>query len=246
MLFIFVCNSHIFLGDALFSAGTGKTTMAKVMAKIMVKMGLLETSRVVFVNNALELIGGHVGHTAPRVDSKCKEAAGGVLFIDEAYSIASKPGSSDSTGSFHREAIDTIMKNLDPPTCVIIFAGYKKEMEVFLEENQGLARRIPFRYTFEPYSPKDLTNILLHMVISKGESVEQGMGRKLEKLLREKIPQKMREIQNAGLMGNWLTFAQMHRDSNLDLKLAQESPHLACHLSLDNFKGSLERLLKTG
>ena len=220
--------------------------MAKVMAKIMVKMGLLDTNKVIFVNNALELIAGHVGHTAPRVDAKCNEAAGGVLFIDEAYSIAGKSGSSDSTSSFHREAIDTLMKHLDPPTCVFIFAGYEKEMGEFLGGNQGLARRIPFRYNFEAYSPHDLSKILLHMIAAKGESVDQGMGRKLEKLLKEKIPQQMRETQNAGLIGNWLAFAQMHRDSHLDLNKAQKSPHLACHLSLDNFKGSLERLLKTG
>jgi len=111
--------------------GTGKTTMANLVAGIMVKMQLIQSDKVVFVNNALDLVGQYVGQTPAKVDAKVEEARGGVLFIDEAYSI--NPKSSESKGSFGKEAIETIMKHLDPPTCVFIFAGYEEPMEEFLK-----------------------------------------------------------------------------------------------------------------
>lgn len=110
---------------------SGKTTMANLVAKIMLKMKLLTSDKVVFVNNSLELIGSYVGQTPAKVDAKVAEAKGGCIFIDEAYSIVKGGGERDSNGGqFGREAIDTIMKHMDPPTCVFIFAGYEKPMEV--------------------------------------------------------------------------------------------------------------------
>merc|ERR1711963_712784 len=88
--------------------GTGKTTMANVVAKVMLKMQLVKSDKVVFVNNALELLAGFAGQTPKKVDDKVEEAKGGVLFIDEAYSIVkSKDG--NQKDSFGKEAIETIM-----------------------------------------------------------------------------------------------------------------------------------------
>ena len=135
--------------------------MANVVAKLLLRMGVVRSESVVFVNNSLELLGSYVGQTPQKVDAKVAEAAGGVLFIDEAYSIVKEGGGRDgaSGSSFGKEAIDTLMKHLDPPACVMIFAGYSKEMEDFLSVNPGLARRIPYRYTFHAYSTDQLMQV---------------------------------------------------------------------------------------
>ena len=88
-----------------------------------------------------------------QVDAKVAEAKGGVLFIDEAYSIVKDKHQKDSFG---KEAIETIMKHMDPPSCVFIFAGYQAQMEEFLKVNDGLNRRIPYRYNFDAYNEGQL------------------------------------------------------------------------------------------
>lgn len=125
--------------------GTGKSMWAKVVGQILVKMSLIPSDTVVEVANPLELQGMFVGHTAPIVDRKVEEAHGGILFIDEAYSLMNVQKHGSETSQFAKEAIDTIMKHLDPPSCVFIFAGYEQPMDDFLKLNEGLARRIPYR-----------------------------------------------------------------------------------------------------
>ena len=146
--------------------------MANVVAKLLLRMGLVRSESVVFVNNSLELLGSYVGQTPQKVDAKVSEAAGGVLFIDEAYSIVKEGGGRDgsSGSSFGKEAIDTLMKHLDPPTCVMIFAGYSKEMEDFLSVNPGLARRIPYRYNFQAYTMDQLLQVTPHTLYRQTHS----------------------------------------------------------------------------
>ena len=92
---------YLFYFIKLYVIGTGKTTMANVVATIMLKMKLVSTDKVVFVNNSLELIGSYVGQTPAKVDAKIEEAKGGVIFIDEAYSIVKESGAThSSSGSF--------------------------------------------------------------------------------------------------------------------------------------------------
>ena len=150
--------------------------MANVVSKLLLRMQLVQSSNVVFVNNSLELLGSYVGQTPMKVDAKVQEAAGGVLFIDEAYSIVKEGGGREGSGaSFGKEAIDTLMKHMDPPSCVMIFAGYSKEMEDFLTVNSGLARRIPYRYTFHAYTQPQLMQIFLVMCKAKGETLGEGV-----------------------------------------------------------------------
>ena len=154
----------------------GKTTMANVVSKLLLRMQLVQSSTVVFVNNSLELLGSYVGQTPMKVDAKVAEAAGGVLFIDEAYSIIKEGGGREGAGaSFGKEAIDTLMKHMDPPSCVMIFAGYSKEMEDFLTVNPGLARRIPYRYHFHAYNTQQLMQIFTVMCKAKGETLGGGV-----------------------------------------------------------------------
>jgi len=219
--------------------GTGKTTMANVVSKVMRKMKLTQTDQVVFVNNPLELIGSYVGQTAPKVDAKIEEARGGVLFIDEAYSIVK--GSGDKENSFGREAIDTIMKHLDPPTCVFVFAGYEKPMEDFLRVNEGLARRIPYRYVFEAYDIPQLVEILKVVCESKGEILDQDILPQIPALL-EQLDKRQLESQNAGIINNWVSFAQIERDDRLDIDAAAENPDLASLLLVCDFELAIDKV----
>jgi len=217
--------------------GTGKTTLANLVAKIMLKMGLVQSDNVVFVNNALELLGQYVGQTPEKVDKKVEEARGGVIFIDEAYSVVQE----GKAGSFGKEAIDTMMKHMLPPTCVFIFAGYEKPMEDFLAVNSGLARRIPYRYNFNPYSTDELIQIFQVMCTSKGEILDEG----LEDMLRgylEDIPTSQRESQNGGVVSNWLSFAQIERDDRIDLDEAIRNPMVASLLTALDLERALVKV----
>lgn len=219
--------------------GTGKTTMANLVARLMRDMKIIETDNVVFVNNALDLLAGFAGQTPGKVDAKVEEAKGGVLFIDEAYSIVkSKEREKDSFG---KEAIETIMKHLDPPTCVFIFAGYEKEMEEFLQVNPGLARRIPYRYDFHAYSNEQLTEICLKMCEGAGENVQNDFGPKFHELLNG-LGEKLIAKQNAGLVNNWVSFAQMTRDDRIDLDEAKRNPKIASMLDAKDFLDCIDKI----
>jgi len=222
--------------------GTGKTTMAKVVSKIMLKMKILSKDRIVFVNNALELTAGFVGQTAPKVDAKVAEAKGGIIFIDEAYSlVAGNDGGEQNP--FGKEAIDTIMKHLDPPTAVFIFAGYERPMNDFLKANEGLSRRIPYRFKFEPYNHKQLADILKIMCEEKGETLDTGLLEQFPKMLEE-LPETLIASQNAAIVTNWLSFAQIERDSRIDIDAVTEKPEIATLLTHEDFEATKSKLIK--
>lgn len=223
--------------------GTGKTTMANLVAKVMLKMKLVKTDKVVFVNNALELLAGYSGQTAPKVDAKVEEARGGVLFIDEAYSIVkSKDG--NQKDSFGKEAIECIMKHLDPPSCVFIFAGYEKEMTSFLDVNPGLSRRIPYRYVFKPYEVDELKRIFVAMSDGKGEKVAADVIAEVPGML-EALDDGILLSQNAGFISNWLSFAQIERDDRVDIDEAMANPTLAMTLELIDLRKGMDKIEKS-
>lgn len=135
--------------------GTGKTTVARIVGKILKKVGVLSTGKFVEVSRE-DLVGRYVGHTAVKTAEKLKEAAGGVLFVDEAYSL-----SSESRVDFGYEAVSTIVKLMEDmrEDLVIIFAGYKNEMERFIKMNPGLRDRIQFKIDFSDYETNELFQI---------------------------------------------------------------------------------------
>lgn len=151
-------------------------------------------------------------------------------------------GDRDSNGGqFGREAIDTIMKHMDPPTVVFIFAGYEKPMEDFLRVNEGLARRIPYRYSFEAYTIDQLCQIFRVMCDSKGEMLESGVADEIPKMLAS-VDESMLGTQNAGLIGNWLSFAQGERDDRVDIDEALANPDLASTLAASDLFAALGRV----
>lgn len=135
--------------------GTGKTTVARIMGKILNKLGVLSTGNFVEVSRE-DIIGKYVGHTAIKTAEKIKEAVGGVLFIDEAHSL-----NSESKIDYGYEAVSTIVKKMEDlrESIVVIFAGYQKEMESFIIMNPGLRDRVQFKLEFEDYKPTELLEI---------------------------------------------------------------------------------------
>lgn len=137
--------------------GTGKTTVAKMLGQIYFKMGLLEKGHVHEVDRS-DLVGEFIGQTAPKVKTAIKKAAGGILFIDEAYALAR---SKEDQKDYGREVIEILLKEMSDGTnnIALLVAGYPDEMTTFLESNPGLRSRFNMFYEFPDYLPKELQQI---------------------------------------------------------------------------------------
>jgi SpoVK/Ycf46/Vps4 family AAA+-type ATPase len=139
--------------------GTGKTTVARLYGRILTAVGLLSRGHLVEADRS-SLVGEYVGHTGPKTQRVFEEAMGGVLFIDEAYSLTPAAGSND----FGHEAIATLVKLMEDhrDSVVVIVAGYPEEMEDFIDSNPGLASRFSRTLQFEDYVTSELVSIVEH------------------------------------------------------------------------------------
>ena len=145
--------------------GVGKTTLGKILAELYCSLGFLETDNFKVVSRA-DLIAGYVGQTALKTMKVLNQAKGGVLFIDEAYSLG--VGEDESKSSFGKECIDTINKFLSENTSdfILVIAGYKDELENhFFSINKGLSRRFPWNYDISEYSIDNLKDIFVYQVL---------------------------------------------------------------------------------
>ncbi len=159
-------NKHmIFTGNP----GTGKTTIARIVSKYLKAIGVLSGGQLVEVSRG-DLVGRYAGHTAPLTNTVIKSAIGGVLFIDEAYSLYR--GEDDSFGL---EAIDTLVKGIEDnrDDLIVILAGYSNEMEGFLESNSGLKSRFPNIINFPDYTGEELVAIAKITSKSKGYYIDE-------------------------------------------------------------------------
>ena len=165
--------------------GTGKTTVARMISRVLKAMGLLSHGQLVEVARQ-DLVGQYVGSTAIKTNSVLERAIGGVLFVDEAYTLAR-----NKHDSFGLEAIDTLVKGMEDhrENLVVIMAGYTEEMETFLKSNPGLRSRFPFIVEFPDYLPEDMLDIMLLTAKQREYTVEQEAYQGLLDLFeRKQIP----------------------------------------------------------
>jgi SpoVK/Ycf46/Vps4 family AAA+-type ATPase len=143
--------------------GTGKTTIARILSRYLKAIGILSSGQLIEVTRA-DLVGRYVGHTAPQCEKVIESALGGVLFIDEAYSLYR--GKDDSFGL---EAIDALVKGIEDHRdhLLVILAGYTKEMQEFLTSNSGLKSRFPNVIEFPDYTAEQLLEITKSIARSK-------------------------------------------------------------------------------
>ena len=151
--------------------GTGKTTVVRILGQLYKKMGLLSKGHVVEVDRA-DLVGEYIGQTAPKVKESISKARGGILFIDEAYSLARQ---NDDSKDFGKEVIEIILKEMSDGKgdIAIMCAGYPKEMGVFLESNPGLKSRFSYYFHFDDYLPEELFSIAIATANKKGMLISQ-------------------------------------------------------------------------
>ena len=150
--------------------GTGKTTIARLIARYLKAVGALSEGQLVEVTRA-DLVGKYVGHTAPLTMQAVRAALGGVLFIDEAYSLCR--GQDDTFGL---EAIDTLVKAMEDyrDNLVVILAGYSREMKLFLQANSGLRSRFPNQIEFPDYTGEELTQIACSLARERGYRIDES------------------------------------------------------------------------
>ena len=158
----------VFIGNP----GTGKTTVANNLGRIYKSLGLLSTGKVIEASRA-DLVGEFIGQTAPKVKKLLEKAKGGVLLIDEAYALTNR---GDNNKDFGQEVIEILLKELSDGKgdLAIIFAGYPKEMQQFLQSNAGLASRLRNVIHFPDYAPEELLQIALYAGEHKGVGLEEA------------------------------------------------------------------------
>ena len=198
--------------------GTGKTTIARLVAKYLKAIGALKGGQLVEVSRG-DLVGRYTGHTAPLTNSVIQSALGGVLFIDEAYSLYR--GEQDSFGL---EAIDTLVKGMEDhrDELVVILAGYTKEMETFLTANSGLASRFPNKIEFPDYTADELLDITNVLARGKGYRLAESCTEPLRGYYERRQAEDARTAGNGRLARNTLEKAIFHQSRRLVAEPAAE------------------------
>ena len=191
--------------------GTGKTTIARLVAKYLKAIGALKGGQLVEVSRG-DLVGRYTGHTAPLTNSVIESALGGVLFIDEAYSLYR--GEQDSFGL---EAIDTLVKGMEDhrDELVVILAGYTREMEIFLTANSGLASRFPNKIEFPDYTAEELLQITHVQAKNKGYRLAESCTQPLLDYYARWQAADARTAGNGRLARNTLEKAIFHQSRRL-------------------------------
>lgn len=165
--------------------GTGKTTVARILSDIYVSTGMLPGNKEGLVEvSAADLIAEHVGGTKIKTRAVIDRAMGGVLFIDEAYTLAPSAGNANPFG---KEAIDELLKTLEDSrdSIMVILAGYTKEMNDFMNVNPGLRSRIQRNVHFEDYSQEEMVQIFKSMIASNGKILDKDTNRLVEELIKQ-------------------------------------------------------------
>ena len=198
--------------------GTGKTTIARLVARYLKAIGALKGGQLIEVGRG-DLVGRYTGHTAPLTNSVIQSALGGVLFIDEAYSLYR--GEQDSFGL---EAIDTLVKGMEDhrDELVVILAGYTREMETFLTANSGLASRLPNKIEFPDYTADELLDITNVLARGKGYRLAESCTEPLRGYYERRQAEDARTAGNGRLARNTLEKAIFNQSRRLVAEPAAE------------------------
>lgn len=178
--------------------GTGKTTVARILGKLFKEINVLSKGHLIEVERA-DLVGEYIGHTALKTREQLKRAYGGILFIDEAYSLA-RGGEKD----FGKEAIDTLVKAMEDQkdNLILILAGYKREMDEFIKTNPGLKSRFPIYIVFPDYSIRELLEIADLMLRQRQYELTDGARKALKRIVELKTGKGHEHSGNARLVRN--------------------------------------------
>ncbi len=192
-----ISNHMVFMGNP----GTGKTTVARIVSKIYHGLGVLPTNKYVEVDRG-GLVCGYVGQTATRTQEVVEEAMGGVLFIDEAYSLTVNKGEND----FGQEAVDTLLKAMEDhrDDLVVIVAGYTGPMNEFLASNPGLRSRFNKFLYFEDYTPDELVEILEGMASKKQYELTPSAKKEALRYFTDRVAKHEENFANAREARNYL------------------------------------------
>lgn len=178
--------------------GTGKTTVARLLGDLFSEMGVLAKGHLIEAERA-DLVGEYIGQTAQKTRDLIKKAQGGILFVDEAYSLA-RGGEKD----FGKEAIDTLVKHMEDKKdeFVLILAGYSNEMERFMRMNPGLPSRFPLIISFPNYTDSELGAISDQMLEDREYKLTSEARRKLAKHLKIKVQENEKSFSNGRYVRN--------------------------------------------
>lgn len=232
-------NLHsVFTGNP----GTGKTTVVRLLGKIYKQMGLLSEGHVHEVDRA-DLVGEFIGQTAPKIKKAIEKARGGILFIDEAYSLFR---SKEEEKDFGREVIEIIIKEMSDGKgdLAIMVAGYPKEMEIFLDSNPGLKSRFKYYFNFPDYTPDELVEIAHFGAAKRSVTIEKDALKVFRKILLDAYRNRNKNFGNARFAHSLVDQAKM----NMGLRII-ENPKFK-ELSKEQIstikKADIQKLVKVG
>ena len=220
------------------SPGTGKTTVARIVARIYKDLGILKRGHTVETDRS-GLVAEYMGQTAIKTNALVDSALNGVLFIDEAYALV--PDASYSGGDYGQEAISTLLKRMedDRDRLVVIIAGYPKEMQRFIDSNPGLKSRFNRYINFPDYTAEELYRIYLMYAKKNEYTLNQEAGVYLRERLEDVVEHKTRNFGNARYVRN-IFEKSIQRQANRISRMKSPKDNDLTEIKKEDFEGLLE------
>lgn len=232
-----VSNHMVFYGNP----GTGKTTIARILGELYCRLGVLSKGHFIETDRS-GLVGGYLGQTALKTAGVLESALGGILFIDEAYTLS--PG--DNNDQYGQEAIDTLLKYMEDhrDDMVVIVAGYENLMGNFLQSNPGLKSRFNKYFFFKDYSPCELVKIFLSISADSSYLLDESAKGHLEEVILELVRQKENNFGNARTIRNLFERSISNQANRIMQQNINSKEELACLKAEDILWGDMEEIAR--